>query len=198
MASALGFSSSPKSPWSRRSAATSDPGSPLSGTRRTDGPRGSADPTHDGRDGLPPVRDFSPLRRHRQRAEASRGHGRIRAPPRLEFRLQAPGPHTMRGRVDAGSRTRHAPASRAVCDATHAECNSAPHPPTCPPLPITPTGAGCSKEGDEKALGRQPGRGRGIRGERRQVAGPSPDRGSASRKSPSSNSPRAAIGSPVV
>ena len=29
------------------------------------GPRGSADPTHDGRDGLPPVRDFSPRRRHR-------------------------------------------------------------------------------------------------------------------------------------
>gem|GEM_PF-4337705 len=24
------------------------------------GPRGSADPTHEGRDGLPPVRDFSP------------------------------------------------------------------------------------------------------------------------------------------
>ena len=34
------------------------------------GPRGSADPTHEGRAGLPPVRDFSPGRRHRQHAEA--------------------------------------------------------------------------------------------------------------------------------
>ena len=89
------------------------------------GPRGSAGPTHDGRDGLPPVRGFSPRRRHRQHAEASRGHGRIRAPPRREFRLQAPGPHTMPGRVDARFRTRPAPASRAVCDAPHAEGNSA-------------------------------------------------------------------------
>ena len=68
------------------------------------GPRGSADPTHEGRDGLPPVRDFSPGRRHRQHAEASRGHGRIRAPPRWEFRLQALGPHTMPGRVDRWGR----------------------------------------------------------------------------------------------
>ncbi len=51
------------------------------------GPRGSADPTHDGGDGLPPVRDFSPRRRLRQHAETSRGHGRIRAPPRRD-----PGP----------------------------------------------------------------------------------------------------------
>ncbi len=42
------------------------------------GPRGSADPTHEGRDGLPPVRDFSPRRRHR--------------------------PHTMPGRVDRWGR----------------------------------------------------------------------------------------------
>ncbi len=90
------------------------------------GPRGSADPTHEGRDGLPPVRDFSPGRRHRQHAEASRGHGRIRAPPRWEFRLQALGPHTMPGRVAARSRTRQAPASKAVCDAPHVEGNSAP------------------------------------------------------------------------
>ncbi len=87
----------------------------------------------------------SPPRRHRQHAEASRDHGRIRAPPRWGFRLQAPGPHPMRGRMDAGSRTRYAPSERAVCDATprrvqpgDTEHNSVPLPPTCPTLPITP------------------------------------------------------------
>ncbi len=138
MASALGSGSSPKSPWSRRSAATSGPWkspdrdpqdrwgraaartlptrvgtgcrpsvtSPrLGGIGSTPkraagqmGPRGSADPTHEGRDGLPPVRDFSPGRRHR--------------------------PHTMPGRVDARFRTRHAPASEAVYYAPHVEGNS--------------------------------------------------------------------------
>jgi len=100
------------------------------------GSRGSADPTHDGRDGLPPVRDFSPRRRHRQHAEASRGHGHI------QFSLQVPGPHTMPGRTGARFRTPHAPALRAVCDALHADGNSATRsttprhvPPTCPPLP---------------------------------------------------------------
>ena len=35
------------------------------------GSRGSAVPTHEGRDGLPPVRDSFPRRRHRQHAGAS-------------------------------------------------------------------------------------------------------------------------------
>ena len=44
------------------------------------GPRGSADPTHEGRDGLPPVRDFSLRRRHRpgrQMGPTARCGGRI-------------------------------------------------------------------------------------------------------------------------
>ena len=53
------------------------------------GPRGSADPTHDGRDGLPPVRDLPQRRR--------------------ESRLQAPGPHALSGRVDATSDRAHRP-----------------------------------------------------------------------------------------
>ena len=77
------------------------------------GPRGSASPTHEGRDGLPPVRDFFPRRR--------------------ESRLQAPGPHPLPGRLDVRFRTRHASASRAVGDATHAKADPAarsttPHP----------------------------------------------------------------------
>ncbi len=58
----------------RRSAATSYPWRSLAGQM---GSRGSADPTHEGRDGLLPVRYFSPRRR--------------------EFRLQASRPHTLPG-----------------------------------------------------------------------------------------------------
>lgn len=56
------------------------------------GPRGSASPTYEGRDGLPPVREFSPRR--------------------LESCLQTPGPHTLPGPVVARSWT--APYGNAV------------------------------------------------------------------------------------
>ena len=56
------------------------------------GPRGSADPTHEGRDGLPPVRDFSPRRRQRpagpmgSRGSADPTHeGRDGLPPVRDF-----------------------------------------------------------------------------------------------------------------
>ena len=125
-ASASGPGSSPKSSWSRRSASTCDSwksperdpqdrwgraAARTLPTRVGTGCRPSVIPPRVGGIGSTP--------------NGAMATGAPSPCPGQEFRLQAPGPHTMRGRVDARSWTRQAPTSRAVCDAPHAEGNSA-------------------------------------------------------------------------
>ncbi len=121
------------------------------------GPRGSADPTHEGRDGLPPVRDFSPRRRHRPgRQMGPRGSAdptpRVGAgcrPSVTSPRLDGIGSTPKRAAVTGASGPRPVGSStsrrldRKPCPTRRGQLgrtdhDSAPHPPTGPPLPITP------------------------------------------------------------
>ncbi len=66
------------------------------------GPRGSADPTHDGRDGLLPVRDFSRVGGIGSTPKRAAATGAPGPRPGWEFRFQASGPHTMPGTRERG------------------------------------------------------------------------------------------------
>ena len=81
------------------------------------GPRGSAGPTHNGRDGLPPVRHFSSRRRHRPagqmrpRGSAGPTHaGRDGLPPVRDF-----SPPFRATSADVSATSYHTPSSLSAC-----------------------------------------------------------------------------------